>query len=425
MAGSSAHVLLSLADMVFVGFFGTPALGAVGFGSFISSVYVSLFMGLSIAVQATVSRRKGAGHEGDLARHLNGAILLVVLLAPLPSALLFWLTPDIYALMNSDPAVLEPGTRYLRWLWLNAPLVGINMAFNGFWNATDRSTIYMRVVLLTTLINIPFNYIFMFGPLGLPAFGVEGAGLGTLAAGLVGTVYYFLLGLGHGRQNGFLSVRPSRDDLWLITRLAVPGGMQGMLDSLGLALMYRIVGLIGTVELAAYSVLMNLIGAVGLPAWGLGTAGATLVGQALGRGDPDDASRWAWDVVKVGSCAMAVLGIPLWLMPDLLMSAFIHESQTLAMASTPCRILGAMIAINGISYMMASILNGAGDVRRVMYVNLLTQYFVLLPCAWLAGPVLGLGFVGVWCVHQFLFRLGQVGIFCRMWVKGRWARIVI
>ena len=425
MAGSSTWVILGLADMIFVGFFGTAALGAVGLGAFISQIFLSLFWGVSIAVQATVARRKGEGRTDDLAAQPNTAIVLVLIVAPLPTIVLYLLAPTIFGLMNSDPEVLAHGIDYLGWLVLSATFVGVSSAFSGFWNAIDRPTLFMRVVLFTTLMNVPLNYVFMFGLLGVPAFGVEGAGIGTFAASVLAFAYNFLLGFKHARGYGFLRVRPSLAQARVLLRLAIPGGMQQVLEMFALTLMYRIVGTIGTLELASYTVLVNLIGAVGLPAWGLGTAGATLVGQALGKRDKDDAARWAWDVIKVGCATIAVLGAPLWIAPELVLSAFIHDAETIEMARLPCRILGLMIVINAVGYMLASMLNGAGDVKRVMYVNLAMQYFVLLPGAYLGGSVLGFGLLGIWIVHQFAFRGGQSVIFAMMWRAGRWSRIAI
>jgi len=425
MAGSSTWVILGIADMVFVGFFGTAALGAVGLGGFISQIFLSVFWGMSIAVQATAARRKGEGRTDDLAVQLNAAIVVVLIVAPVPSLILYLLAPAIFGLMNSDPEVLAYGIDYLGWLVLSATFVGISSSFSGFWNAIDRSTLFMRVVLFTTLINVPLNYVFMFGPFGLPAFGVEGAGMGTFVASILAAIYNFMLGFKHARGYGFLRVRPTLEQARVLLRLAIPGGAQQVLEMFALTLMYRIVGMIGTLELASYTVLVNFIGAVGLPAWGLGTAGATLVGQALGKRDKDDAARWAWDVIKVGCATIAVLGAPLWIAPEFVLSAFIHEADTIEMARLPCRILGLMIVINAVGYMLASMLNGAGDVKRVMYVNLAMQYFVLLPGAYLFGPVLGYGLLGVWLVHQLGFRGGQSAIFALMWRRGRWSRVAI
>ena len=425
MAGSSSFVILGLADMLFVGQFGTAALAAIGTGSFAGWVFASVFSGFQIAVQATASRRKGAGDHGSLAIPLNAALILICLAAPVPAMLLFFATGPIFELMNSDAEVIAHGVAYLQWIWFSSLLHGVMSAFNGFWNGTDRPTFFMRVVLVSTLANVPLNYVFMFGFGPVPAFGVEGAGMGTLAASAIGVAYHLLLGVRHAMPEGFARESPRRDEFALLLRLAIPGSTQMVLESLALTAMFRIVGMVGTVELAAYTVLVNLISFVGLPAWGLGTAGATLVGQALGARATDEARRWAWDVIRVGCPLIAVLGIPFWAFPELLLSPFIHEPETLAMAVLPCRILGVMIVLNGVGYMLSSMLNGAGDVKRVMYVNLLTQYVLLLPGAWLAGPVLGYGFLGIWVVHQFGFRFGQSLIYVAMWRRGKWARITL
>jgi putative MATE family efflux protein len=270
-----------------------------------------------------------------------------------------------------------------------------------------------------------FNYMFIFGNLGAPELGVEGAGIGTALASVVGTILYIRLGLKYGREYGFLKKFPSRAEFRSVLKLAIPAALQQLLDSTALTLMYRIVGLTGTMELAAYSVLINFINLVGLPAWGLGTAGATLVGQALGAKDVDDASRWAWDVIKVGVVGMGLLGLPFWLIPDLVLSIWIHDPATLDIARLPSRILGLMITINGVGYMLSSMLNGAGDVRRVTYVNLYSQWFLLLPGAYLLGPWAGFGLIGVWCMHQFGYRALQSLIFAYFWRTRLWARIKV
>jgi len=202
-------------------------------------------------------------------------------------------------------------------------------------------------------------------------------------------------------------------------------GLQQLLDVLALTVTYSIVGLVGTAELACYSVLINFINVVGLPAWGLGTAGATLVGQALGRKDIADATRWALDTIKIGMVAMAIIGLPFWLAPEWLLAIWIHDPATLEIAVWPTRILGFMIMFNGVGYMLATLLNGAGDVKKVTWINLLTQWLILVPGAWLAGPVLGYGLLGIWLVHQLLFRLGHVFVFSWVWRRGRWSRILI
>jgi putative MATE family efflux protein len=419
--GMVSGTLLELVDLAFVGSLGTHALAAVGLGGFVAFIYVSLFFGLGNAVIATASRQVGAGRPEGAGAYLNAALVLTLLGGVATAAPLVLASPWLFGLMNDDPEVLAAGIPYLQWLFATSPVWGASIVFGQTWNAVGRPRFFMLVAILQNLLNIPFNYVFIFG-LGdwVPAFGVTGAGIGTFAASLVGLLAQLVLAAGYGAGFGFLRARPKAFQALELLRLGIPSGAREMLGSVALAINYRIVGLVGTPELAVYAILMNFISFVGLPAFALGTAGATLVGQSLGAGDPDEAHRWGLDTVKVGALVMLVLGIPLWAVPREVIEIFVREPETIALAIAPVRILGIMIGLNGVSYMMSAILSGAGDVRRVLWVNLATNYGILIPLGYVAGLVLGFGLIGMWVVHQFLFRAVEAGIYLKLWHGRRW-----
>ena len=423
--GMVSGALLGLVDTAMVGSLGNAALGAVGLSAFASFIFLGLFFGFSIAVQALSARRTGEGTPDQSARPLHGALIVIGLTAPLLSAVLYFAIPLLFPFMNSDPEVIRIGVDYIRWLILQAVFAGFIAANTGFWNGIGESRIYLTSLIAMHVANIGFNYVFIFGHFGAPAMGAEGAGFATFLANVLGACLFFWLGFRHGRPFGFTRFVTTRSDIRQVMRLALPAGLQQVLDVAALTVTYSIVGRVGTAELACYSVLINLINFVGLPAWGLGTAGATLVGQALGRKDVADARLWARDTITVGVLAMAVIGMPFWLAPEYLLAIWIHDPATAELALWPTRILGALIAFNGIGYMLAMLLNGAGDVQRVTWVNLATQWLILVPGVWLAGPVFGWGLLGMWLVHQLPFRFGHVFIFGWFWKQGGWARISI
>jgi multidrug resistance protein, MATE family len=425
MGGMISGALLGLVDTAMVGSLGNASLGAVGLASFASFIFLGLFFGFSIAVQALSSRRTGEGAAQQSARPLHAALVIIGLAAPLLSALLYVAIPYLFPFMNSDPEVVRIGIDYIRWLILQAVFAGFIAACTGFWNGIGESRIYFTSLIAMHVANISFNYVFIFGHFGAPAMGAEGAGFATFLANVLGAVLFAWLGFRYGKPYGFNHFETSIEEIRRVLRLAIPAGLQQVLDVGALTVTYSIVGRVGTAELACYSVLINLINFVGLPAWGLGTAGATLVGQALGRRNVPDARQWARETIKVGVVAMAVIGLPFWIAPELLLSIWIHDPATLEMAIWPTRILGVMIALNGIGYMLAMLLNGAGDVQKVTWINLATQWLILVPGVWLAGPVLGLGLLGMWLVHQLPFRFGHVFIFGWFWKRGGWAKISI
>ena len=422
MAGMSTYVLLELVDMLFVGRFGTTALASVGIAVFLTFLFLSAFGGLSVAVQATTSRLVGEDGGADPGRYLRASLVLAIGAIPPLSLPLIWAAPVAIGLVSDDPAVADTGAGYLRWLLAAGVLFGINLAFMGFWNATERPHLYLRVVILEAVLNVPLNYVLMFGIGSFPGYGVTGAGIGTFLAALVGVIYHFRLGSRYasGFHRGEI-----RRHFGVLLRLLVPASAQQFFDALALTLMFRIVALVGTVEVAAYSVLVNLLGVVGIPGWGLGLAGATLVGQSMGARRMAQANQWAWDVVKVGTVAMALLGLPFLLAPNLILGIFIQEADAVETARLPCQVLGLLTAVNGLGYLFASMLNGAGDVKRVMYVNLTTQYLVLLPGAYLFGVYFGFGLLGIWIVHQVGFRALNSLILTLAWRQKKWQKVAL
>src|SRR4051812_43767720 len=143
LGGMGSSALLSLVDTTMVGWLGSTELAAVGLGSFASWIYLGFFQGLTIAVQALVSRRVGQGRIDESGASLNAALLLLIVVAPSSAAILWWATPVLFGLLNDDPAVLAAGVPYLRWVIAQSLFTGAIYAFNGFWNGIGRSRMYI------------------------------------------------------------------------------------------------------------------------------------------------------------------------------------------------------------------------------------------------------------------------------------------
>ena len=186
--------------------------------------------------------------------------------------------------------------------------------------------------------------------------------------------------------------------------------------------MFWIIGRIGTPELAAANVLITVLLFAILPGLALGIACTTLVGQALGARNPDDAYQWAWDVCKITVILLTILGMPMWLVPDLVSSIFIHEPTTRELARWPMRIMGLTMPLEAIGFAFMHGLLGAGDAKRVMLVSIGTQWLIFLPLAFIVGPVLGYGLLGVWLL-QGGSRGIQAFLFTQMWRGRKWQHI--
>jgi len=401
------------------------ALAAVGYGSFALFVAQSIILGLSTGVLAAAARRKGEGRQGETAYFLNAALLIVALIAPLLSLLVFFAIPHVYRFINNDPDVMAIGIPYLQIRAIGIMFVAMNFSFRGYWNAIDLTRLYMFTLILMHALNILLNYVLIFGHFGAPALGVQGAAIASVIALGFGSSLYFLFGWRYAREFGFLRRLPPRADVKRLIQVSLPSGIQQMFFAAGWLTMFWIIGKVGTAEVAAANVLINLMLVALLPGMGLGLAAATLVGQALGRKEVEEAARWGWDVVKIAVIGLTLLGLPMVLMPRALLSAiYTLDPATLELALWPLRLVGLSMLFEAIGTILQNALLGAGDTRRVMKVAIFNQWCLFMPLAYLVGPVLGYGLTGIWAV-QTAFRVLQAGIYSLFWVRRGWTRVTI
>jgi len=422
VGGMISQNVLNLVDTAMVGTLGAVTLGAVGMASFATFMSTAFITALGAGVQAMSARRLGEGKIDETAIPLNGGLLLAVLLG-VPVAVLMWfLSPTIFELLSSDPEVAEIGIPYWKARLFGIVAVGMNFGFRGYWNGINRSGLYLRTLILMHVVNIGLNWVLIFGHLGAPALGATGAGIGTTISICFGTLYYFYLGRRYAKDAGFLAGIPNAETLKSMLRLSVPSGIQQLFFAGGMTALAWIVGRVGTEELGAVNVLLNVTMVALLPGLGLGLVAASLVSQALGRGEPDDARRWAWDVVWVGVVLLGCLGLPMLLFPELILGVFIIEPHVIELAAGPLRVSGATIAMEGMGMVLLNALIGAGDTRRVMVVSVAMQWLLFLPAAYVIGPKLGYGLIGIW-VANVVYRGGQSFVFAGLWRGGKWASI--
>ena len=424
MGGMVSQNIMNLVDTAMVGSLGDGALAAVGLAGFTMFTCAAFIIGISTGVQATSARWLGAGRTKEIAVPLNGGLLLVLLLG-IPMALsLFFLAPGFFPLLSQDANVATQGTLYLQARLVGLIPMGTNFVFRGYWNAVNLSAIYMRTIIIMNVTNIFLNWVLIFGNLGAPELGVLGAGIGTTTALLIGSITYLITATRRAREGGFLVGWPDWATLWTLTRLSVPAGIQHVFFALGMTFFFWILGSIGTAELAAGHVLSNLLLLWMLLSNGFGLAAASLVGQALGAGDAEDARAWAWQVVRIAMVFVSLLALPAVLVPDLFLGLFLRDLTTLALARLPLQITAITMGLEVIGMVLMNAHYGAGHSRRVMVISLAMQWCFFLPIAFLMGSIFGFGLLAIWSVN-IGYRLIQSGVFVWSWESGSWAKVRI
>lgn len=419
-AGMLAANVLTLIDTMMLGQLGAESLAAVSIGSVVLNLLFATVMGLGVAVQAITSRRMGEGITPQIAHAVHAGLTLSLVVGIVFAGVGYLLSPLLVRAFAPDPKVAELALPYFRMMVVTIPAIGLNTSFRGFFNGVGKSGVYLSSLLTMIILNIFLNWVLIFGHLGAPAMGTFGAGLASVISYYAGNLVYFVQALRLGKPFGFGQSAPQLAMARTVSKLAMPTMIHQLLQGLNTSVYFGIMARVGTEELAATTIVWRLAMVLALPAFGLGMAGATLVGQALGRKEKEDAKHWGWDTVKVGGMVMFVLGLPMVLLPRLVARVFVDDPATAEMAVVPLVIVGATMTVNGCTWLIIQLLNGNGDNKYVMFMAGGYNWLIGLPLVAVTALVLHGNLTFIWTV-QVCNYFALCMLMVRRWASGTWA----
>lgn len=420
----SLTLLMSLIDLAMVGRLGNHAVAAVGLAAFSNTFILAFVMGITSAVQGLVARRRGEGSTEPNCLPMNAGLMMALLVGLPLTILCYVFTPMLFSAISSDPEVAKVGVSFLKTLYLGIIAVGMLNAFKGYWYGMEKPKVYMAIVFIMICLNIVGNYVLIFGKFGAPALGATGAAIGTVFSLYMGVIINFALVYSLHRKDGFLSARPQRSLLARVFKMGLPAALQEFFFSAGYITFFWIVGQVGTADLAAANVLVRITMALVLLAMSLATASATLVSKTVGEGDLEGAAEWGWDAGKLGVIGISLLGLPLFLFPELFLSIFLTDPHAISIAVIPLRLVAASTGVGSLIYIFAYTLYSVGDGKRVVMISFSTQWLFFLPAAWIVGPYLKYGLLQIWLV-QMVYGVLATALITAIWAGGRWKLIKI
>ncbi len=390
-------MLLGVVDTMVVGHLSSEALAAVALGHVVIIAVSSFGVGLLLALDPLVSQAVGAGDPGAIRRSVQrGLVLAVALMAP--STLLLLPCEWVLTSFRQPPETVPLAAAYIH--------IGIPglLPYYGFvvlrqsLQAMERLRPIVITIVTVNLFNLVADWALVFGAGPIPQLGPVGSAWATTAARTLLFVVLLILGRRELRplldrfDPEVLRLRP----LARIVRLGAPIGFQIQLEILAFSAVALLMGLFGTVQMAAHQVAINLASLTFMVPLGVGSATAVRVGQAIGARDSHGARRAASAGLMIGASFMSVTAAAFLFAPRLLASAYTSEEKVLALAVVFIPIAGFFQVFDGLQVVSAGALRGAGDTRAPMLVNILGFWLIGLPTSLILAFPLGLGPEGLW-----------------------------
>ncbi|MBZ6493485.1 MATE family efflux transporter [Natrinema longum] len=400
------QVAYNVGDTFWLGALSPDAVGAVSLAFPLLFLLIAIGGGFTTAGAILIAQHTGA-KSGDAGLIAGQTLSFVSLVAVGLSALGFFATEPMLAALPADAetqaAIIPLAAEYLRVFFLGLPFLFGFFVFVALMRGYGSTRAPMSVMLVSVVINLALDPLFIFGLGPVPRLEVQGAAVATLISRGIATAiaFYLLYYTDVGPDIRAAHLRPRREYVAKITRLGVPTALEQSMTALALVAMTAMVVTFPPAVVAAYGLGNRLISLAFLPAMGMGQATDTIVGQNLGAGKPDRAARAVRIAAGTIAGVMVVAGLLAALFPEPFVSVFVTadaagKAATIEYGVTYLRYAAVGFAFMGVLQVIQGAFRGAGNTKTALVFAVLGLWIVRVPVTAYLVFVADWGPTGIW-----------------------------
>lgn len=399
IAAEVGWLLMGVVDTVMVGPLGPAAIGAVGAGTILFMTVIMIGFGMLLALDTFVAQSYGAGRVDECHRWLFAGVQLAAVLSVVLSIVAFGavrLLPSV-GFHPDVLAELEPYSAAIIW---STPALLAYVVFRRYLQAMNLARPVMLALVLANITNAGANWVLIYGKLGFPAFGVVGSAYATVFSRVIMAAFLFAIILYRERErpSGLHDVPFVIDwsRIWAIVRLGAPAAGQILLEVGVFAAASALAATIAPAAVAAHQIVLNIVGLVFMVPFGLGTAAAVRVGQAVGRGDPNGVRAAGATALALGTITMTLSALLFALAPRLLLRTFTSDPLVMDVGAGLFLVAAVFQLFDGLQTVTTGALRGLGNTHVPMVANLIGHWAIGLPIAYFLCFQRGWGVQGLW-----------------------------
>lgn len=381
-----ATTIMEFTDRVFVSHYSLDAIAAAAPAGFANLVSLLFFMGVAGYVNVFIAQYVGSNAPERAGASLWQAIYFSFFGAAILASMAFLARP-LFELVGHERSVLELEIVYFRILTVGSGAALLASALGCFFSGRGITRPNMVVNIIAAVINIPLDYMLIFGVGPFPEMGIAGAGIATASSWSMQVIMYAVLVFTKHNDKKFAVWRNRRFDKKLFARMmrfGLPSGVNLFFELFAAAFFAFMVGKIGQVELAASNIVFSINSVAFLPMIGLNVAISTLVGQAMGRGKTEDAVLATRHTVHIALLWMGCMSLIFLLFPEQLFGLFkpsgLAGEEFMAIQDTGVVLLRFLVLyalFDPFSIVYFGAVKGAGDTHFVMWTMVTTGILVL------------------------------------------------
>ena len=429
VVGQVSQMLMGITDTVMIGRVGKVPLAASAFAHGLFTLVFIVGIGVLMSVSVFVARAHGAGQPRECAAYLRHGMALALILGLAGAVVMTVMAPFLH-LFGQPPEVVAAVRPYFELVgWSLLPVL-VFQVLRQFSEAVGHPWAPMGILLSGVLLNVVLNWILIYGNLGAPALGLEGAGWATLASRLIAAVilWWWLAGRRElraewpafaeptagrpsfaepladkmaGRASWVVGGRAWFGDLrWARVRemlgIGVPAAVQLVFEAGAFVAAALMMGWLGTVPLAAHQIALACAGFTFMFPLGLSIAVSVRIGRTVGEGRRSALRPIGFGALGAGAVTMLGFAGIFALTGHWLAAGFTGEADVVALAAKLLVVAAIFQIFDGGQVIGAGALRGLADVRVPTAITFVAYWVIALPSAYIFGVRGEYGAIGIW-----------------------------
>lgn len=424
---------MGFVDTVMTGQAGAADMAAVALAGSLWAPLSLFGLGVLLALTPLCAQLVGAGRENDTPGMLRQGVVCSFILA-VPLMLLFHFLSLRMAVFGIEPHLADLAGGYLRAVLWGLPGLFLFISARGFLEGFSRTRPAMLVGLLGLLLNVPANYVLIYGKLGLPALGAVGCGIATALCFWSMALCMVLYVRRDGRALG-----PLFSPLWRprpgerrvdwptvgrIFRVGLPGALAMLFEVSLFAVTALLLAPLGTITVAGHQIAMNVAALLFMLPMSIGATATIRVGYCLGASQWDHARMVAWTALIIGTVLAVCNCLGTALLRRQIVLIYNDDGAVAALAEHLLLYAAAFQVLDAVQAVGIGILRGYNDTKIISAVCFTAYWIVGLPLGYalartdILGPAWGAS--GFWLAFLAALGFGAACYTARIvWLHGR------
>ncbi len=419
---------LAMVDNLMIGRLGDIAVGAVGVSAQIAQLVNIFLFGITSGGTIFVAQFWG---KKDLAgiRRTYGLVMTCCAAVSLLASILISAFPEVILgfYTNSD-LIIDEGAKYLRIAAFSYVGIAVNLGFCTVLRSTEQVRLPVISNLISVLVNVFFNAVLIFGYLGFPKLGIQGAAIATVIASLVNPAFIFTVSY----FKKYI-LRASLKEMFNFPKgfipkfasVSLPVFLNEAMWAMGVAGVNMVYGRMGESNIAALTITRTVENLAFVLIIGLCNACGVMIGKSIGKGDNDKALTYAKRFTVLVPCICIVIGSLIILLRAPILSLFSLSKDALFAAMCLLLIYGLEMPLRNIPFIsIVGIFRAGGDTKKGMLYDVVFLWSLALPVAIVLGLVLKWEFLTVYPVVLLVEDIPKTFFCVRYILSGKWMHSV-